>query len=302
MKRAALKTLILLLAITALCLSSCTRNATNVDIPTIEPQLVVQCFISPQDSAIKAYVSMSSPVFGNTSSLDGVTDATVKISDGVLTVPLKLEFSNGNSYYIADTSALKILAGKTYTLWVSTLSGFAAKASCTVPYPADTTSLKYNWDSTSETNTETGGIDRTIQLNMEWKDAPGESNYYRVGAFVLTYLADNPSSNFQEVMYNNANNDLITDKNNDGSILARRDLTAVVSEYDGGVISGFSFKPKGIKMYLLTCDVNYFKFHESADRNSNNNPFSEPTLIYTNIDGGLGCFGASNQFIKQVNF
>jgi hypothetical protein len=24
------------------------------------------------------------------------------------------------------------------------------------------------------------------------------------------------------------------------------------------------------------------------------NPFSEPTVVYTNIEGGLGCFGAYN--------
>ncbi len=290
------------LIVVAFSFASCERDAKNVDLPTIQPQLVVQGVLSPQEPETKIYVSLSSPVFGTVSSQDWIQNATVQISDGTTTVPLLLEFGSLASYYVADSLKLKIQAGKTYTLWVSTPNGKSVNSKCTVPFPADTTSFKYNWDTTSVYNTSAGGIERTVRLNMEWRDIAGGANYYRAGADVIVYPVSNPSQDIFERMYNNASSDMQTDKNKDGGIMARRDLMTTVSEYFGGQTGSFSFRPKGIKMYLVNCDEHYYKFHESANRNDSGDPFSEPVLVYNNIVGGLGYFGACNQFIKEIRF
>jgi hypothetical protein len=48
-------------------------------------------------------------------------------------------------------------------------------------------------------------------------------------------------------------------------------------------------------MMVYNADVNYFKYHRSLQqRLDTENPFTEPSIIYTNIKGGLGCFGAYN--------
>jgi hypothetical protein len=292
----------ILLIVVAFSFASCERDAKNVDLPSIQPQLVVQGVLSPQEPETRIYVSLSSPVFGSISSQDWIRDATVQISDGTTTVPLVFEFGSFANYYVADSVKLKIHAGKTYTLWVSTPDGKTVNSKCTVPFPADTTSLKYNWDTTSVYNANAGGIERTVRLNMEWTDFAGGANYYRAGADVISYPLSNPSQDIFERMYNNTFSDLLTDKNKDGGIMARRDLIATISEYFGGQTGSFSFRPKGIKMYLVNCDENYYKFHESANRNDSGDPFSEPVLVHNNIVGGLGYFGACNQFIKEVRF
>jgi hypothetical protein len=292
----------LLLVVVAFSFASCERDAKNVDLPIIQPQLVVQGVISPQEPETKIYVSLSSPVFGTISSKDWIKDATVQISDGTITVPLQLQFGSSASYYAADSVKLKIYAGKTYTIWVTTPDGKAVNSKCTVPFPPNTASLKYNWDTTSVNNASSGIIERTVRLNMEWADEAGRVNYYRAGADVITYPVNNPSQDIFERMYNNTYDDLLTDKNKDGGIMARRDLTATVSEYLGGQTGDFSFRPKGIKMYLVNCDENYYKYHETANRNDGGDPFSEPVLVHNNIVGGLGYFGACNQFIKEVRF
>ena len=292
----------ILLIVVAFSFASCERDARNIDLPSIQPQLVVQGVISPQEPETKIYVSLSSPVFGTISSQDWIQNATVQISDGTTTVPLQLQFGASASYYVADSLKLKIQAGKTYTLWVSTPDGRNANSKCTVPFAADTSSFKYNWDTTSVYNASSGGIERTVRLNMEWMDIAGGGNYYRSGADVITYPVNNPSQTIFQRMYNNSLSDLLTDKNKDGGLMARRDLIATVSEYFGGQTGSFSFKVKGIKMYLVNCDEHYYKFHEAANRNDSGDPFSEPVLVPSNIVGGLGYFGACNQFIKEIEF
>jgi hypothetical protein len=292
---------ILLLTVT-MGFASCERDALNVELPSIEPKLVVQGFVSPQEAATKIYVSISSPVFGNIPSENWVADATVKITDGSIVVPLQLDATTPELFYFADSNTLKIRAGATYTLWVNTPDGKSVSSKCTVPFPADIASLTYNWDTTVVNNGTSGGIERTVRLNMEWKDIAAQTNYYRSGAYVVTYTIDNPTTFFNEQMYNSSYTDLQTDKNKDGSIMAKRDLTAVVTEYVGGQTGSFSFRPKGIILYLVNCDENYYKFQETALKNDSGDPFSEPVLVHNNILGGLGYFGACNQYIHEINF
>lgn len=56
-------------------------------------------------------------------------------------------------------------------------------------------------------------------------------------------------------------------------------------------------KPKlvSITMELYNADEHYYRYHRSlTERHDYTNPFTEPYLIYSNIEGGLGCFGAYN--------
>jgi hypothetical protein len=48
---------------------------------------------------------------------------------------------------------------------------------------------------------------------------------------------------------------------------------------------------------LLHTDENYYRYHDAVlrQRQSDGNPFAEPVPVPTNINGGLGCFGAYNR-------
>lgn len=47
-------------------------------------------------------------------------------------------------------------------------------------------------------------------------------------------------------------------------------------------------------MEVSNSDENYYKYHRSLETSGNDNPFTEPSLVYTNINNGLGCFAAYN--------
>lgn len=291
--------------ITALlvCLSfaACEQDATNVDIPVIEPKLVVQSFISPQDTLIKVFVSLTRPVYnGNINNNGWITDADVKISDGLTTKQLLFDGLSGTKYTL-HTSQMPIVAGKTYTLMVNTKDGRSAKATCTVPYPADTASLTYKWDTTANRDDNVGQITRTVKLNMSWNDIAGGVNYYRAGSFVRMVETNGTPEETLQTMYGPSYSDLQTDKNKDGQKIAMNDLSAEVYEQIGGTVMGFSFRPIGIRVYLLSCDENYYKYHKTAVNNGGD-PFSEPTLVFSNVQGGLGCFGAYNEHVKIISF
>jgi hypothetical protein len=296
-----IKIYIISLSLVAL-FSSCERDAKNVDIPNIESKLVVQCFIAPQNPKIEAFVSFSSPIFGKARREDWITDATVEITDGTTLKKLILDNSGRTPKYQLDSSEFKIVAGKTYTLFVSTPDGRTVNAKCTVPFPIDGSSLTFNWDTIVKTNQNIGAIERTVRLNMKWRDTDPARNFFRAGANVLVYAEDRPNDIFRERMSNNSFSDLQTDEGKDGGVLERNSLERIVTEQIGGSVGRFSFKPKGIEIYIVNCGENYYKYHKTAENNNGEDPFSEPTLVYSNIIGGLGCFGASNQFIKSIEF
>jgi hypothetical protein len=50
----------------------------------------------------------------------------------------------------------------------------------------------------------------------------------------------------------------------------------------------------GYEVWMLNCNYDYYNFHNSLYTNQGGDPFSEPTLMYTNVEGGLGVFAAAN--------
>ena len=66
-------------------------------------------------------------------------------------------------------------------------------------------------------------------------------------------------------------------------------------------------------VYLYNCSQSYYNFYKSLKNYSGVNEFSapaEPTLMYTNVNGGFGCFGSYTRsslryikisFIKPVS-
>jgi hypothetical protein len=48
-----------------------------------------------------------------------------------------------------------------------------------------------------------------------------------------------------------------------------------------------------LRIYLLSTDKPYYDFHRSAENISlGDGPFTEPTLLYSNVSGGLGIFAS----------
>lgn len=305
---------ILLLFLT-LFLAACESLVTDVDqgdLPQVESKLVVQSFISPQAARINVVVTESVPLFAEPDLKGGVIpNAIVRLSDGAREIVIP--FDTTNQLYSVDKGALPILPGKTYNLSVT--NGIrSVKATCTVPAIAVVPST-YKIDTSYSGSSY--GQDTSLTVKFAWKDLVGQTNYYRVRASLdLEYslpeeLSSVPGQFTEKRVRNRFNfnwddtigrNDFQSDANLDGAdfdtpigrVKLPRPLS--YSSSNGTVYTSYpKSKIVSVTMEVYNTDEHYFKYHRSVQtRGDSDNPFVEPSLIYTNIEGGLGCFGSYN--------
>ena len=285
-------------------------------LPKIDSKLVVECYISPQSDQIKVIVTEPQRLFGPANFEPiYIKDASVIISGdaGQITIPYKDSLNN----YVVKASQFKIEAGKKYSLVVSD-GKRTVRASCMVPESAPAVK-----NCTIQPLTEPRYVgDSSINVKMSWDDIKGEPNYYAVRGYAEIEQKDrtyNPNGGEIKItnqrtkrVFNSYYEDfLYTDTNIDGvtfnSPVYNVSLyKANISYIDNdGKKQTFSTDPilKEVYFEILNMDQNYYKFCKTIKDNGNSdNPFVEPALIYTNIIGGLGCFGAYNAgslLIKQ---
>jgi hypothetical protein len=283
---------ILLIAI-LLALTACEKEVTNIKLPQASSKLVVTSFISPQDTMLWVSVIESVPAIGkiNLSSED-IRNATVSISDGERSINLLYDIQART--YTADAETLPIIPGKTYFLEVTDTKGRKAEASCTVPVTAEP-ALEIAIDSA---NGRYGDYMEYFML-MKWQDTPGEINYYRIFAEISTNQEGGTQYtwpvSFESDGSGYSNIRLYSDNRLDGAkfsspkgILFHRSNSSQFPRFPA-ITTLYS--------YLLSTDEHYYHYHQSLMNNYNvdGNPFAEPVLLYSNVNGGLGVFAAYNR-------
>lgn len=293
-----------LLFLNTVMLSGCEKDA-NVNVPIVNPKLVVQSYISPQDTLLKVYVSKTTPVFSkkyfdqNGSLIDQITNAAVTLSNGNKSI--KLEYGEFNKFpqyyengfaYLADAKLFPIVAGESYTLKVSTPDGMQAEATCTVPqYVPDIPNLKL--DSVLINDTYNRGFKYfEYSITFSIKDIPSIPNYYKVaGDVVYSRFNEYDGEYYEEIspIYF-IENDILTDQSKDGGdIIVKGQLPFYHTS------EGVQPRPYTIRASVLNVDQHYFKYHQTIRATGSDNPFQEPVIMYSNITGGLGVFGAFNK-------
>lgn len=279
-------------------LTSCIRDADVVP-PDSKQKLVIACFISPQDSVIKATVQRSFLIGSTVSNDDVVSNAQVIISDGSASVTLT--FNNMSNDYTIDADLFPIHSGKTYHLSVTTPEGLKAKATCTIPVSVNT-NIEADVDS-AESKWNAGFI--YYSMRARWTDIPGEVNYYRVFAELIVKSRNEwePVSNPPRVSsYPFDFNYFVTvysDKNRDGGNLASEE-DRTTTTFNSKNTSSFTTLDKYINIHLMHTDRHYYEYHRSKE-NFSEDPFSEPANIYSNIEGGLGIFAGYQAQIKKIS-
>lgn len=306
-----LRSLISLFAL--LCLMACESLVTDVDqsnLPQVASKLVVQCFISPQATRTNVIVTESIPLFAEPELKGGVIpNALVKLSDGEREVTIP--FDTISQLYSIDKASFGIVPNKTYYLTV-TDGKRSVSATCKVP---GNVIVPAQYEIDTSYSGSFSARDTSLTLKMTWHDIAQEANYYRVRASIdLEYSIPDGTSpaNYREKRVRNrynfnwddtiGRNDFKSDVNLDGttftSPIGRVNLPDV-SSYNFGNGNVFIVYPKNkivsVTMEVYNTDEHYYKYHRSLQtRGDSDNPFVEPSLIYTNIEGGLGCFAAYN--------
>lgn len=317
-----MKFLYIIILFLAMSLSACESLITDIpaeDLPVVGSKLVVQSFISPQATRINVVVTESVPVFGSTVGQGGVVrNAIVKLSDG--TREVIIPYDTLSQLFSIEKTLFPIAAGKTYFLNV-TDGKRTVSASCKVPVKT-VIAKSYVVDTSFSNNAF--DLDTAITVQMKWDDIAVDTNFYRVRASLdLEYSIPegNSAETFRERRVRNrfnfnwdetiGRNDFQSDGNLNAaqftSPIGRCNLPEPVT-YDYGNGSRFTVYPKAkiiaVTMEVYNTDENYFRYHRSLEmRGNSDNPFVEPSLIFTNITGGLGCFAAYNsgQLIYRPN-
>jgi hypothetical protein len=308
-----LNSLIIIVSVTLF--SGCDSFVEDLDqskLPEIESKLVVSCYISPQSSGVSVIVTESDPIFGPANYYGNpITNAEVVLSGNGSEI--RIPFDSTKNYFV-DSSAFRIEAGKTYTLTVNDGKRFV-KATCTVPAKAPT---KYSM-SVEKLLTDYAP-DSLVRIRTTWEDIRGEKNYYSLlGYFVneMTQLdfdfktgtaAPVRRVDRWKIEFYPYNENVFNDTNLDGATFTgpvyngffyQRQTVHYVDK--NGVQQSFDTNPvvSEIRVDIMNMDENYYKFYRSANNSGDqDNPFVEPALIYTNVEGGLGCFCAFNAAVN----
>ena len=302
---------------------ACQNLVTEIDpsnLPQMDRKLVVNGYLSPQDTVLAVSVSSSQTVLGDivSDSVNTVQEATVTLTSEGKTVTLA--YNPQQRAYLADAQQLPIQVGKTYTVRVDAPGFETVTSSCTVPKPVPVSELKL--DSTRNSTGSGSELTWTYGVRAVWQDPAGETNYYRVVGYGecvsqiprkgVAYIdSTTPKVLTRGIIGFGRLEQFVSDQNQDGQLLvsvrgevplyfdyAYYDSTTQTN-YSG---SHFYTKPLTLRISVLQTDENYYKYHRARQqqRQSQGNPFAEPILMPSNIQGGLGCFAAYNRSTMEI--
>ena len=274
---------------------ACRKEAT-IKLPEQEPKLVVTCFINPEDTIITAVVRLSQPKFNpSSSSLNEyhIENASVVLSDGntEVTLPYNMYL---NAYKI-NASLFPIQNGKTYYLSVSTPDGKSASAQTTIPGQT----LTYN-----DLNISLSNANRQYDGSLSVSDIAGTINYVAIYPVIAWASKQTALFPIGDTLFDRGTPIYDTDEN-----ISKTNYVFTLFDRIG---NQGSYTPENndtityVETYfsILNCSKEFYLYNQTVRKaiQGNNNPFSDPVLIYTNINNGLGCFGGFNQtkFSKQL--
>lgn len=266
------------------------------------PKLVVSGYLSPQDTTLAIKLTRSNTVVGDSLSLlqmgNDITDATVTLSEGNKSV--RLQYTNTRptdstkqSFYGANARLLPIIAGRTYVLSIVTATGQRASSTCTIPAPIKPTSITFD----SLTQNQGRLLVRRYFIKTLWTDPVGQPNYYQLAGYFRYQSKLNQVGNFA-LTYDDDNRGLLSDEGFDGTVLLSGRSFLTSSTFSANESTDFygQYQKALVTVNLMSVEQTYYQFQTAVirQRRVRNNPFAEPVLIPSNIDGGLGCFAGYN--------
>ena len=256
-----------------LFLFSCEKDAT-IPVPKSEPQLVVSNFLSTNEDTTALRLWWSAPIYYSPQEkLEPIDKANVELKHNNTSYKLKYE----EQFYAYLSTVPKFKSGDNIQLLITT-SDKTIKSSCTIPqeplYDIKIGKAEYIEDETS------------------WY-------YYK---YEVSFTSKNTSKNNRyRLVLTEA--DTFNEHRKERNIISK---------------SGFFFELKNgeehkielklyrevtfdkINAYIINCDENYYLYHKSISLSQEGDIFTEPTIVYSNIEGGLGGFGAYNMVKETI--
>jgi len=262
---------IIIILLSIFILSSCEKNA-NIDMPDQDPELVVAGFIAPNTDTLRLKLIWTIPIYnhtvGNEDLYENETNANVSFISNGNTINLKYDtaqrcyITTNANYNIGDVVDMSIKYND------------RAELTATSIIPSEPLfDLKYlgvksiNHDDYIETHAE-------FDFKCLGKDP---INYYRIN--MTSYLTQSGIYIIKDNMYMGDYEFLKMEPN----------ASVKISSYmhDNNIIDS-------VRYYVINCSEEYYKYHMSVKNYQGDDFFVEPSLIYDNVENGLGNFSSFN--------
>ncbi len=298
-----MKNIIIIIAIVTTFVSC--EKTVIIDVPVAASKLVVNGVVQA-NNVFAINVSKSEAVLtSNTVNSFKVNNANVTLYENGLLKDTFL-FNNVNNNYVAKNGTVSTV-NKTYKL-IASLNGFATvDAETTTPSNIVIQNISRVRNARTDANGNTED-----EVKIKFIDNASEVNYYIFKIKKPNY------SNGAQVQYDNifciksndvdidrtSNGDptdvnscidrefLMTDKNFNGST---KTITLFIDSYNLAEFTN-TFNQRKYKSIIEINSIskNYYNYRRSIQtyRDNEDNPFSEPVLVYSNVNNGYGIFSS----------
>ncbi len=278
--------------------SSCT-NVVDIDQNLKKPIVTINALFRA-DNTWQISVTRSRNILGNMygNYFFPVDSAVVTIYDnnGLLVETLTYSYDSSFRYYYNGNTTPVL--GKTYTVKVQIENEFTIRAMSNVPLPVQISSIELDSSRYKITGED-------IDMSITFNDVAGEKNYYCVkilrDAF---YLKDEDTVRFVEDVYYEPVDPAFQNDFTDGLTTLIRDNLFDGDSYQFRLHMAPSFNvgnTESLRVALLSVSEEYYQYFttKNLQTNSSEDPFSQPTQVFSNIENGIGIFaGYSVSTIK----
>lgn len=279
--------------------ASCTKIL-NDELPVQDPKLVVNGILCP-DSILKINLSKTVSIFENESStnLPYIHGAIAGFfQDGAFLFNLE-EADNG--YY--SKPGFYPSLNHSYQVEVSKSGYNTVNAETTIPSPV----VIQRIDTTITTENGEFYSNKIIECILKYKDTPGVENFYRLDCYVSYAGFDKQDIKYRQYIFVNENEAYLFDKSNDYLLwsdlltdgnLVNLKFSIYLDYFYDNFKSNLNSTEITYTLILNSVSKEYYQYDKTRsifyESGGSDNPFSEPVLIYTNIQNGYGIFGGSS--------
>ena len=199
--------------------------------------------------------------------------------------------------YYMDSSLLQFNEGRTYALSITTPDGRKASSSMYIPHATTIDAVAFDTASATFDDGSAGNIARSINLSL---DFVGSEKYNHAYADVYYSIYYKDGTGF-DTTFSSAARFLFNAGATQYGQASTLSSKGTVRYYKKELVSSRVVFDSMV-YYLETDDGTYSKFVNSVQKQQAvaNDPFAEPSLLYSNIIDGVGVFSAFALRSKKV--
>ncbi len=276
--------------------SSCIKEI-NEDFD-YQNKIVVTSYLSSNDAVFR--VELIQNFRANTKHISENYEDIPYIIDAIVTIKndfgdeRQLIYDANDECYSIDSASFHLIPGLNYYLNATTPDGKKITAKMTLPPKIQPPTLSIDSSSSPYTITDSiyypiYSMKKDLELKVNFS-ASGDyyfvyttvfySNHYTTSSTdtVVHGISESFMSYSEKPAYLNNNNTLETK------------TTIKTESYDP--VTSFDLSVDSVLIKVIATKEDYYKFVNSLEKQSSlsNDPFAEPAMLYSNIDGGLGIF------------